>query len=165
MMARPPKGKGKLLWVAVTLVAVVVVSAGIYAIRSLVPAATAPGGSNGGSPQATLTTLASIVDGNFTSATNKMGDGGSYVEVRDVIVFKVVTEEVDGDWHVYIRDPTVDQFISEIIPKDQAAEGQPPLDVPLVVWGITYCDIEHQNDGWHGYTCWEIHPLTSWAPM
>jgi hypothetical protein len=66
---------------------------------------------------------------------------------------------------VYMYDPTYDHIIGEIIPRDQTREGQPPLGVPLVVWGITYCDVEHQNDGWHGYTCWEIHPLTSWRPM
>lgn len=166
-MAQPPKGKGRVLWVAAAVVAVAVV-VGIYAALLLGPARNAPsgtGGGAGGSPQATVTTLAAIVDGNFTSAVDKIGDGGSYVEVRDVIVFKVITEETDGDWHVYIQDPTFDQFISEIIPRDQAGEGQPPLNVPLVVWGITYCDVEHQNDSWHGYTCWEIHPLTSWAPM
>jgi hypothetical protein len=163
-MADLAKRRSKGLWLAVGVVAVAFVGAGIYVIRSLQPAGTAPV-NNGGTSQATLTTLGAIVDGNFTSAVNKLGDGGSYVEIRDVIVFKVITEEADGDWHVYIRDPTYDQFISEIIPRDQAAEGQPPLNVPLFVWGITYCDVPHQNDGWHGYTCWEIHPLTSWATM
>jgi hypothetical protein len=162
-MADLAKRRRKGLWLAATVVAVAVVGASIYVIRSLQPAGTAPVG-NGGTSQATLTTLVAIVDGNFTSAVNKLGDGGSYVEIRDVIVFKVISEEADGDWHVYIRDPTYDQFISEIIPRDQAEE-QPPLNVPLVVWGITYCDVPHQNDGWHGYTCWEIHPLTSWATM
>jgi hypothetical protein len=162
-MADLANRRSKGLWLAVGLVAVTFVGAGIYVIRSLQPAGTAPVG-NGGKSQATLTTLVAIVDGNFTSAVNKLGDGGSYVEIRDVIVFKVISEEADGDWHVYIRDPTYDQFISEIIPRDQAEE-QPPLNVPLVVWGITYCDVPHQNDGWHGYTCWEIHPLTSWATM
>jgi hypothetical protein len=170
-MAQPPKGTGKLVWVVVAVVVAVMVVVGVmYAARSQAPAGSAPtgspgGGSPGGGPQATITTLGAIVDGNFTSAVDKLGDGGSYVEVRDVVVFKVITEEADGDWHVYMQDPTYDQFISEIIPRDQAAEGQPPLNVPLVVWGITYCDVEHQNDSWHGYTCWEIHPLTSWEPM
>ncbi len=163
-MAQPPKRKGKLWWVAVPFVAVLVV-VGVYAGLSLGPTRNLPSGGPGGSSQATVTTLAAIVDGNFTSAVDKLGDGGSYVEVREVVVFKVLTEEADGDWHVYMQDPTYDQFISEIIPRDQAAEGQPPLNVPLVVWGITYCDVEHQNDSWHGYTCWEIHPLTSWSPM
>ncbi len=163
-MAQPQKGKGKPLWVAVTVVAVVVV-VGIYAALSLGPPQNTPRGNGGGSSQATLTTLAAIVDGNFTSAVDKQGDGGSYVEVRDVVVFKVLTEEADGDWHVYMQDPTYDQFIGEIIPRDQGAVGQPPLGVALVVRGITYCDAEHQYDAWHGDTCWEIHPLTSWAAM
>jgi hypothetical protein len=167
-MAQPPKGKGMFLRVAVTVVAVVVAVGGIYLAFLLETARNASSGAGsggGGSSQATLTTLAAIVDGNFTSAVDKLGDGGSYIEVRNVVVFKVLTEEADGDWHVYMQDPTYDQFISEIIPRDQAAVGQPPLNVSLVVWGITYCDVEHQNDSWHGYTCWEIHPLTSWAPM
>lgn len=163
-MAQPHQKKSKLMWVPVGLVVTVLVVIGTYATLTLRPAPS-PGGAGGGNSTAILTTLASIVDGNFTSATDKMGNGGSYVEVRNVTVFKVITEEADGDWHVYIRDPTYNQFISEIIPSDQSAEGQPPLDVPLMVWGITYCDVPHENDGWHGYTCWEIHPLISWALM
>jgi hypothetical protein len=164
LMAQPPRTKAPFVWVAVIAVAVVVTIGSMYFVLSPRTPQSAPRGSPGNS-QATLTTLSSIVDDNFTSAVDKQGDGGSYVEVRDVVVFKVITEEADGDWHVYIRDPTYDQFIAEIIPRDQGAEGQPPLNVPLVVWGITYCDTPHQNDGWHGYTCWEIHPLTSWSPM
>jgi hypothetical protein len=82
-----------------------------------------------------------------------------------LVVFKVIMEEADGDWPVYIRAPTYDHIIAEIIPRDQMAEGQPPIGVPLVVWGITYCDVEHQYAAWHGYTCWEVHPMISWQQM
>ncbi len=166
-LAQPHRKRGNLKWVAVGVVALVVL-VGIAAALSLGPGRNAPGGMGGkagGSSQAILTTLAAVVDGNFTSAVDKMGDGGSYVEVRDVVVFKVITEELDGDWHVYMQDPTYDHIIGEIVPRDQGAEGKPPIGVPLVVWGITYCDVEHQDASWHGDTCWEIHPLTAWEQM
>ncbi len=103
----------------------------------------------GGGTQPIVTTLDAIVNGIFTSAVDKQGDGRSYVEVRDVVVFKVITEEADGDWHVYMRDPTYDHIIGEVIPRDHAAVGEPPLGVPLVVRGIAYCDTEHEYDAWH----------------
>ncbi len=166
-LAQAPRKRGNLKWAAVGVV-VLVFLVGIYAALSLGPARSpsgSGGGNRGGSTSATLTNLAAIVDGNFTSAVDKQGDGGSYVEVKDVVVFKVITEEADGDWHVYMKDPTYDRLIGEVIPRDQASEGKPPIGVPLVVRGITYCDTEHENEAWHGYTCWEVHPLTSWAEM
>lgn len=169
-LARSPKNI-KLKWVGVGVV-VLVVLIGIGAAFSQGPTQNTPtgggsgsGGGGGGGSSATTTTLAAIVAGDFPSAVDKQGDGGTYVEVRDVVVIKIRAEETDGDWHIYIKDPTYPQFIGEIIPRDQGTEGRPPVGVSLLVRGITYCDHQHERALWHGSTCWEIHPLTAWERM
>ncbi len=181
-LARSPKNI-KLKWVGVGVVGLVVLI-GIGAAFSQGPTQNTPtgggggggppgggggsgggsggGGGGGGGSSATTTTLAAIVAGDFPSAVDKQGDGGTYVEVRDVVVIKIRAEETDGDWHIYIKDPTYPQFIGEIIPRDQGTEGRPPVGVSLLVRGITYCDHQHEDAIWHGSTCWEIHPLTAW---
>ncbi len=60
-----------------------------------------------------------------------MGDGGSYVEVWNVGVSRVITEEADGDWHVYMKDPTISLRRSS--PGARRLTGSPPSGVPLVV--------------------------------
>ncbi len=141
----------------VALSLVIIISLGLLARDLILSSPTPPTG------PPVITTLAEIAEGKFPSAVDKAGDGGAFVEVRNVTVLKVLSEESDGDWHVYIKDGTFPRFISEIIPRDQATLGRPPRGLPLVVRGITYCDPDHATEAWHGGTCWEIHPLTSWA--
>lgn len=76
---------------------------------------------------------------------------------------KIITEEADGDWHIYAHDKTFGRMIFEIIPEDQSRMGMPPTSTPLAVHGIPYCDSQHASESWHGSTCWELHPLTSFA--
>ncbi|MBI3841455.1 MAG: hypothetical protein HY297_05860 [Thaumarchaeota archaeon] len=109
----------------------------------------------------TCTTLSVIMTGAFPTATDKQGTGGTTVTVKGLQVLKILTES-DGDWHVYVTDGQVSVFITEIIPRDQAAEGKPAIGSTIDETGTPYCDTVHQTEAWHGNTCWEIHPVTAW---
>lgn len=110
-----------------------------------------------------LTTLEDIIAGKFPSATDKSGTGGVLVQVDNLTVLSVHTE-ADGDWHVDVTDRKQPIFITEVIPRDQARLGQPPTGSVITEIGTPYCDTVHQTELWHGYTCWEIHPVTNWMP-
>ncbi len=107
------------------------------------------------------TTIEDILAGKYPSALDKQGTGGVSVSVRTLFVLYVHNES-DGDWHVGVTDGRVPVFITEIIPRDQALEGRPQAGTTIDETGTPFCDAYHQNENWHGYTCWEIHPVTAW---
>jgi hypothetical protein len=109
------------------------------------------------------TTLADVARGTFATASDKRGHGGTLVSVTGVVIDKILSEENDGDWHLYAHDATVARMVVEIVPEDQAAEGKPPTGVPLTLTGTPYCDQAHETESWHGSTCWEIHPVYAWS--
>jgi hypothetical protein len=108
------------------------------------------------------TMLEAIIAGQFQTSTDKSGTGGTTVTIQGLKVL-YVNPESDGDWHVGVADGKVSVFITEIIPRDQAAEGQPPVGAVIEETGTPYCDTVHETEAWHGNTCWEIHPVTAWA--
>lgn len=116
---------------------------------------------NQGESSTASATIEEIIAGEFPSAQDKQGTGGVPVTVRGLFVIYVHNES-DGDWHVAVTDGKVPVFITEIIPADQAAEGRPLAGTTIDETGTPFCDSFHQNDNWHGYTCWEIHPVTDW---
>lgn len=107
-------------------------------------------------------TLQEIIAGKFPSATDKLGTGGLNVTVRGLYVLYVM-DELDGDWHVGVTDGNQSVFITEIIPSDQQALGRPVAGTVIDETGIAYCDVQHENEAWHGNTCWEIHPVKFWV--
>lgn len=107
-------------------------------------------------------TLQDIIAGKFPSATDKQGTSGVNVTVRGLYVLYVMNE-LDGDWHVAVTDGNQSIFITEIIPSDQQALGRPAAGTVIDETGIAYCDVQHENEAWHGNTCWEIHPVTFWV--
>lgn len=107
------------------------------------------------------TTLESLIAGNFTSASDKHGTGGSLVAVRNLLVL-YVRNVSDGDWHMAVSDGKVPVFITEIIPADQRSEGRPVQGMVIDEYGVAFCDTLHQGEAWHGSTCWEIHPIKEW---
>jgi hypothetical protein len=107
-------------------------------------------------------TLEDLIAGKFPSATDKQGTNGVNVTVRGLQVLYVM-DEFDGDWHVAVTDGNQSVFITEIIPSDQQALGRPTAGTFIDETGIPYCDVPHENEAWHGNTCWEIHPVKFWA--
>lgn len=112
-----------------------------------------------GSPGST--TLDAIISGAYPTATDKMGTEGVTVTVASLRVLYVATES-DGDWHVAVTDGIFPVFITEITPAYQSSESMPLAGSIIDETGIVYCDTVHQTEGWHGNTCWEIHPILSW---
>jgi len=108
-----------------------------------------------------VVTLSEIISGAFPSATDKQGTGGVTVTVDGLTVL-YVRNESDGDWHVGVTDGNYNIFITEITPAYQADLGRPVPGTVIDETGIVYCDTNHQTEAWHGNTCWEIHPVTSW---
>jgi len=108
-----------------------------------------------------IATLNDLIAGKFPTALDKAGTGGVTVTVTDLQVIYVRTES-DGDWHVAVTDGVNPVFITEITPSYQAALGQPQSGSIIQETGIAYCDTVHETESWHGNTCWEIHPVTSW---
>src|SRR3989449_4182203 len=106
-------------------------------------------------------TLNDLIAGKFPTALDKAGTGGVTVTVTDLRVIYVRTES-DGDWHVAVTDGVIPVFITEITPSYQAALRQPQSGSIIEETGIAYCDTVHERESWHGNTCWEIHPVTSW---
>ena len=106
-------------------------------------------------------TLSDLIAGKFPTALDKAGTGGVTVTVTDLHVIYVRTES-DGDWHVAVTDGLIPVFITEITPSYQAALRQPQSGSIIEETGIAYCDTVHERESWHGNTCWEIHPVTSW---
>ena len=106
-------------------------------------------------------TLNDLIAGKFPTALDKAGTGGVTVTVTNLQVIYVRTES-DGDWHVAVTDGVIPVFITEITPSYQAKLGQPQSGSTIEETGIAYCDTVHESESWHGNTCWEIHPVTSW---
>src|SRR2546425_2063565 len=106
-------------------------------------------------------TLNDLIAGKFPTALDKAGTGGGTVTVTNLQVIYVRTES-DGDWHVAVTDGGIPGFITEITPSYPAKLGQPPSGWTTEGTGIAYCDTVHESESWHGNTCWEIHPVTSW---
>src|SRR5712691_338190 len=106
-------------------------------------------------------TLSDLITGKFHTALDKAGTGGVTVTVTNLQVIYLRTES-DGDWHVAVTDGVIPVFITEITPSYQAALGQPQAGSIIQETGIAYCDTVHERESWHGNTCWEIHPVTSW---
>ncbi len=133
-------------------------------VYRLNPSAVQPGLTN--SPHSTtmngtVTTLQDLIDGKFPTASDKQGTGGVLVTVGGLEVLYVRTES-DGDWHVAVSDGKVQVFITEITPSYQSALGEPPVGSVIDETGVPFCDTVHETESWHGNTCWEIHPVTSW---
>ena len=108
-----------------------------------------------------IATLNDLIAGKFPTALDKAGTGGVTVTVTNLQVIYVRTES-DGDWHVAVTDGVIPVFITEITPSYQAKLGQPQSGSTIEETGIAYCDTVHESESWHGNTCWEIHPVTSW---
>ena len=106
-------------------------------------------------------TLNDLIAGKFPTASDKAGTGGVTVTVTDLRVIYVRAQS-DGDWHVAVTDGVIPVFITEITPSYQAALRQPQAGSIIEEMGIVYCDTVHETESWHGNTCWEIHPVTSW---
>ncbi len=106
-------------------------------------------------------TLQDIISGKFPTAKDKQGTGGITVTVYHLFVLYVRSES-DGDWHVAVTDGKVTVFITEITPSFQSFLGKPAIGSTIDERGTPYCDTIHQTESWHGNTCWEIHPVTSW---
>ncbi len=107
-------------------------------------------------------TLEDLIAGKFPTALDKHGTGGVTVTVRNLLVL-YVRDESDGDWHVAVTDGRLDVFITEITPSYQSSIGRPAAGSTIDETGIAYCDTNHETESWHGNTCWEIHPVTSWT--
>lgn len=90
------------------------------------------------------------------------------VQVTGKVLYKAA--QSDGDVHIVLVDPSVDNSIStlsaieaadlsfvvcEMIPELPMPNGVPPLHSTITVKGIARWDIEH---GWP-----EVHPILSWA--
>ena len=108
-----------------------------------------------------IATLNDLIAGKFSTALDKAGTGGVTVTVTNLQVIYARTES-DGDWHVAVTDGVIPVFITEITPSYQTALGQPQSGSIIQETGIAYCDTVHETESWHGNTCWEIHPVTSW---
>lgn len=108
-----------------------------------------------------VVTLNDIISGKFPSALDKNGTGGMIVRVRNLKVVSVLPQP-DGDWHVVVTGTNNTPFITEITPLFQAREGMPQVGRVIDETGTPYCDFFHAAEEWHGYTCWEIHPVTAW---
>ncbi len=141
---------------AVTIIVVLVVAAAIGAILAIPRLSTIPPSSSAGA-----VTLGDLINGKFRSASDKAGTGGVTVTVTNLQVIYVRTES-DGDWHVAVTDGLVSVFITEITPAYQSALGEPQAGSIIEETGFAYCDTFHEAESWHGNTCWEIHPVTSW---
>ena len=61
-----------------------------------------------------------------------------------------------------MTDGMIPVFITEITPSYQTSLGQPQAGSIIQETGIVYCDTVHETESWHGNTCWEIHPVTTW---
>ena len=113
------------------------------------------------STTSSVVTLQDIISGRFPTASDKQGTGGVTVTVHNLLVLYVRTES-DGDWHLGVTDGQVSVFITEITPAYESSIGKPVVGSTIDETGIAYCDTNHQSENWHGNTCWEIHPITSW---
>ncbi len=112
------------------------------------------------SPQ--LTTLEDIVTGKFLTASDKEGTNGILVEV-DGLTVTGVHKVFDGDWHIDVTDGKVRLFITEATPYWlNRGVTLPAVGSVIDEIGYAYCDSEHENETFHGNTCWEIHPVIKW---
>ncbi|HZW84993.1 MAG TPA: hypothetical protein VFE91_03705, partial [Nitrososphaerales archaeon] len=105
--------------------------------------------------------LQQLIAGEYPSAVDKNGTLGTTVTVLGLRVL-YVQNETDGDWHVAVTDGRVPVFITEITPLYQHALGRPTAGSLIDETGRAFCDVQHENESWHGSTCWEVHPITAW---
>ncbi len=113
------------------------------------------------SPQ--LTTLEDIIAGKFPTASDKQGTNGILVEVDGLRVTRV-HKVFDEDWHIDVTDGKVRLFITEVTPYWlNHGVTVPAVGSVIDEIGYVYCDTEHENETFHGNTCWEIHPVIKWT--
>lgn len=113
---------------------------------------------------AQYTTLEDIISGKFPTASDKQGTNGILVEVDELTVTRI-HKVFDGDWHVDVTDGKVRVFITELTPYWlNHGVTVPTVGSVIDEIGYAYCDTEHENEAFHGNTCWEIHPVTKWSP-
>lgn len=112
--------------------------------------------------QAPAVTLEDLMAGKYPTALDRNGTEGTTVRVRNLLVL-YVRNESDGDWHVGVTDGKVPVVITEITPAYQAALGRPAPGTAIDEVGKVFCDVQHENESWHGGTCWEVHPVTQWS--
>ncbi len=153
---RAVKAKPVALGLGVTVLAIIGLAALGNQLSVILPQ------SSSGTSQVSGTTLEDLVAGRFPTAINKQGTGGLAVTVHSLLVLYVM-DESDGDWHVAVTDGKLDVFITEITPSYQSSVGRPAAGSTIDETGIAYCDTNHETESWHGNTCWEIHPVTSWT--
>jgi hypothetical protein len=108
-----------------------------------------------------VTTVQEIMAGKFKTAIDKEGTCGTYVTVRHLKVLRIVPMD-DGDWHVEVTDGKIPVFITEVIPRDQKREGEPPVGAYIDETGTAYDDLAADGEN-HQWTTWEIHPVTAWT--
>lgn len=97
-----------------------------------------------------------------------------YVEIHDVRVRLAVADGLtgDGDTVGFLADPTeplnhftqVHVEISEAFKAGGWDPTRPPDNTLIDVQGFVYWDPAHVHEDWHGFTGWELHPLTAWRP-
>ncbi len=110
----------------------------------------------------TVTTLEDLVAGRFPTAYDRSGTGGVLVTVKGLTVISV-ENETDGDWHVKVTDGVLPAITTEVTPAYQTLLGRPSAGQVIDETGTAFCDVQHENESWHGTTCWEIHPITAWS--
>ena len=108
-----------------------------------------------------VVSLEQLMAGEYPSAVDRNGTLGTTVTVLGLRVL-YVENETDGDWHVAVTDGKVPAFITEITPLYQHALGRPTTGSIIDETGKAFCDVQHENESWHGDTCWEVHPITEW---
>jgi hypothetical protein len=111
--------------------------------------------------QASVVTLEDLMAGRYPTALDRNGTQGTTVAVKNLLVLYVYNES-DGDWHVGVTDGRATVVITEITPAFQKALGRPTPGTTIDEIGKVFCDVQHENESWHGDTCWEVHPVTSW---
>ena len=111
---------------------------------------------------ATNTTLEEIVSGKFITSLNKFGKNGTMVFVGNLTVLET-ERELDGDIHVHVTNGKLKVFVTEITPYWQLrGVTAPKIGSVIEEIGTPFCDTPHEDEVWHGNTCWEIHPVIRW---
>ena len=148
------------VFAAVLAGVIMVASAGVLFYSSQQPQRTTTLQSLTGTP--TVTTLEDLAGGRFPTAYDRSGNGGVLVTIRGLTVISVGNES-DGDWHVKVTDGVLPSITTEVTPAYQALLGRPSAGQVIDETGAAFCDVQHENESWHGNTCWEIHPVTAWS--
>ncbi len=111
-----------------------------------------------------VTTLAAIKANTFPSSLDKQGTNGTLVQVNRLLVL-AVTKEIDGDYHVDVTDGKSGNLVTEFTPISRRFLNDtiPKVGMTVNLIGTPYCDAPHQNEDWHNFSCWEIHPVVAWS--